>query len=290
MITAQVVKELREKTGAGMMDCKKALSEANGDMDKAAGIIRNKGIAVAVKKAHRITSEGIVAVYVSEDNKSAGIIEVNCETDFVAANSKFTTIAKNLAKQAALTDATSIEQFTLEKYIVDGSTTVKDTMTALIARLGENMSIKRFEKLNAVSGVIQGYTHAGGRIGVVAQLACTQDSPVLLEIAKEAAMQIAATNPLFIDKTAVDEEILNKKRDSYKTEAISEGKPEKIIEKIVAGKIQKYIKEVCLLEQAWVKNPDLTIAKYLQEKSEELGAPVSIVRYIRFEKGDGIEK
>jgi len=152
------------------------------------------------------------------------------------------------------------------------------------------MSIRRFGKLAAVSGIIQGDTHAGGRIGVVVQLACVQDSPALLEIAKETAMQIAASNPLFIDKTAIDQEALGKKRESYRIEAISEGKPQKIIEKIVEEKIQKYIKEVCLLEQAWVKNQDLTIEKYLQEKSKEVGAPVSIVRYIRFEKDDGIGK
>lgn len=290
MITAQMVKELREKTGAGMMDCKKALGEAKGDMDKASGIIRKKGMAVAVQKADRITAEGIVEVYVSDDNKCAGIVEFNCETDFVAANSEFITLAKNLARQAAVTNATNTKEFMEENYIADADRIVKEAVTALIAKLGENMSVRKFEKFTTEDNIIQSYIHGGGRIGAVVELDCTGDSPVLLEVARVVAMQVAAANPLYLDQVVIDEDVVKQKRESYKFEALNEGKPENIAEKVAEGKLRKYFKEVCLLEQQWVKNPDHTIAKYLQEKSKEAGAPISIVRYVRYERGEGIKK
>jgi len=290
MITAQMVKEIREKTGAGIMACKKALSEAKGDMDKASEIIRKKGVIVAVNKADRVTAEGIVEIYVADDNKSAGIVELNCETDFVAANNEFITLAKNLAKQAALTTASNIDDFVDERCIVDASTTIKENVTALIAKLGENMSVRRFENFSVTNNIIQGYVHGGGRIGSIVELVCTINNSTLIEIAKTLAMQVVATNPLFLDKNSLDEEALNKKREGYKVEAFNEGKPKKIIEKIVEGKTQRYLKEVCLVEQVWVKNPDYTIKKYLEEKSKEIGAIISIVRFVRFERGDGMEK
>jgi elongation factor Ts len=290
MITAQVVKELREKTGAGMMDCKKALSEANGEMEKAIEILREKGLAAAAKKAGRVAAEGIVEVYISEDNKKAGIVEFNCETDFVAANEEFVKLAKDLAKQASLTSATSIEEFIEEKYISDDSKSIKDIVTELIAKLGENMNVRRFEKLAVENGVVQSYIHGGGRIGVAVELACDAKSAVLLEIAKDVAMQVAAANPLFLDRNQVDTESLDKEKEIYRVQALNEGKPEKIVEKMVEGRVQKYFKEVCLVEQVWVKNPDYTITKYLQEKSKEVGAPISITKYVRFERGEGIEK
>ena len=290
MITAQMVKEIREKTGAGIMACKKALSEAKGDMDKASEIIRKKGVIVAVNKADRVTAEGIVEIYVADDNKSAGIVELNCETDFVAANNEFITLAKNLAKQAALTTASNIDDFVGEKCIADASTTIKENVTALIAKLGENMSVRRFENFSVTNNIIQGYVHGGGRIGSIVELVCTINNSTLIEIAKTLAMQVVATNPLFLDKNSLDEEALNKKREGYKVEAFNEGKPKKIIEKIVEGKTQRYLKEVCLVEQVWVKNPDYTIKKYLEEKSKEIGAIISIVRFVRFERGDGMEK
>lgn len=290
MITAQVVKELREKTGAGMMDCKKALSEANGDMEKAIEILREKGLAAAAKKAGRVAAEGIVEVYISEDNKKAGIVEFNCETDFVAANEEFVKLAKDLAKQASLTSSTSIEDFIEEKYISDDSKSIKDIVTELIAKLGENMNVRRFEKLAVENGVVQSYIHGGGRIGVAVELACDAKSAVLLEVAKDVAMQVAAANPLFLDRNQVDTESLDKEKEIYRVQALNEGKPEKIVEKMVEGRVQKYFKEVCLVEQVWVKNPDYTITKYLQEKSKEVGAPISITKYVRFERGEGIEK
>ena len=290
MITAQIVKELRERTGAGMMDCKKALSQTDGDMDKAVEYLREKGLAAAAKKAGRIAAEGLVETFVSEDKKVAGIVEFNCETDFVCANADFAEIAKNLAKQASKTSATTVEEFVEEKYIADETVAVKDVVTALIAKLGENMNVRRFAKFNVATGAVQSYIHGGGRIGVVVEVACEKESNVLLEVAKDVAMQVAAANPLYLDRTSVDAEVLDKEREIYKVQAINEGKPEKIVDKMVEGRIQKYLKEICLVDQMWVKNPDLTITKYLQEKSKEVGAPITIARYVRFERGEGIEK
>jgi elongation factor Ts len=290
MVSAQVVKELRERTGAGMMDCKKALSETNGDMDKAVEILRERGLAAAAKKAGRTAAEGVVETYVSEDYKHAGIVEFNCETDFVAANEDFTTIAKNLAKQAAVTSAANIEEFIEEKYIADESMSIKDTVTALIAKLGENMNVRRFEKFSVEKGAIQSYIHGGGRIGVLVELSSEAQNSVLLEVAKDVAMQVAAVNPLFLDRNSVDQETLEKEKEIYRVQALNEGKPEKIVEKMVEGRVQKYYKEVCLVDQVWVKNPDYTITKYLQEKGKEVGAPITITRYARYERGEGIEK
>ena len=290
MITAQAVKELRERTGAGMMDCKKALSETNGDMEKAIEFLREKGLAAAAKKAGRVAAEGTVETYISEDLKSAGIVEFNCETDFVAANEDFTNMAKNLARQAASSASNSVEEFVEEKYIADSNLTVKDAATALIAKLGENMNVRRFTKFSVEKGLIQSYIHGGGRIGVIVELGCDVQNEVVREVAKDVAMQVAAANPLFLDRTAVDQDALEKEKEIYRVQALNEGKPEKIVEKMVEGRVQKYYKEVCLVEQVWVKNSDYTITKYLQEKSKEVGATISINRYVRYERGEGIEK
>lgn len=290
MITAQMVKELREITGAGMMDCKKALSESNGDVEKAIEILREKGLSAAAKKAGRVAAEGLVCTYISEDKKNGTIIEVNCETDFVAANEEFKNLAENLAKQVANTTATTVEELLEEKYIADENNTVKDILTNLIAKLGENMSIRRFEKFALENGAIQSYIHGGGRIGVLVKLECEKESPVLSEVARDVAMHVAAANPLFLNKDFVDKETLDKEREIYRVQALNEGKPEKIVDKMVEGRVQKYFKEACLVEQVWVKNPDYTITKYLQEKSKEVGSEMKITAFVRFERGEGIEK
>jgi elongation factor Ts len=290
MITAQLVKELREKTGAGMMDCKKALTETNGDLEKAVEVLREKGLAAAAKKSGRIAAEGVVANYISEDLKKAALVEFNCETDFVAANDEFLAIANNIAKQAADTTATTVEEFVEEKYIADTNVTIKEAVTALIAKLGENMNVRRFEKFAVANGVIQAYTHGGGRIGVVVQLNSDVQNDVVAGVAKDIAMHVAAANPLYLDKNSVDTEAIEKEREIYKVQALNEGKPEKIVDKMVEGRIQKYYKEVCLVDQVWVRNPDYTISKYLQEKSKEVGSTISIAKYVRFERGEGIEK
>ena len=289
MITAQSVKELREKTGAGMMDCKKALTEAQGDMEKAIEILREKGLAAAAKKAGRVAAEGIVKTYISEDSKSAGIVELNCETDFVAANEEFVNFATRLAEMASVSSATTVEEFVTEKY--DANSTVSEALTALIAKLGENMTVRRFEKFNVANGVVESYIHGGGRIGVVVELNCEADNTaVLKEVAKDVCMQVAAANPAFLSREDVDAEALEKEKEIYRVQALNEGKPENIVEKMVMGRIQKYYKEVCLLDQAWVKDGDKSISKYLQEKSKEVGSPITINKFVRFERGEGIEK
>ena len=290
MISASMVKELRERTGAGMMDCKRALTETDGDLDRAVELLREKGLAAAAKKAGRIAAEGLVYTYISEDMKVGSVVEVNCETDFVADNEEFVALTKNVAKQASLTTATTIEEFVSEKYIADESITITDAVTSLIAKLGENMSVRRFEKFSIENGVVQSYIHGGGRIGVLVELACEKHDDVLLQIAKDVAMQIAAASPLFLDNTCVDTATLESEKEIFRVQAINEGKPEKIVEKMVMGRVNKYYKEVCLLEQVWVKNADYTITKYLQEESKKLGAEITVTRFARFERGEGIEK
>ncbi|MCG4578990.1 translation elongation factor Ts [Clostridium cochlearium] len=290
MITAKMVKELREITGAGMMDCKKALTETNGDTEKAIEVLREKGLAAAAKKSGRIAAEGIVETYISEDQKSASIVEVNCETDFVAANEEFKALVTNIAKQAVNTKATDVETFVDEKYIGSEEGTIKDAVTALVAKLGENMSVRRFKKLSVENGIIESYIHGDGKIGVLVKLECEKESEVLNEVAKDIAMQVAAVNPPFLDRTFVDEETLEKEREIYRVQALNEGKPEKIVEKMVEGRINKYYKENCLVEQVWVRNSDYTIEKYVKEKSKEIGADIKVADFVRFEKGEGIEK
>ncbi|HAK43401.1 MAG TPA: elongation factor Ts [Clostridium sp.] len=290
MITAAMVKELRDRTGSGMMDCKKALSETNGDMEKAVEVLREKGLAAATKKAGRIAAEGIVTTYISEDMKIGSVVEVNCETDFVAANDDFKALAANVAKMAATTTVTTVEELLAEKYVGNESVTLQDAVTALIAKLGENMSVRRFEKFAVDNGIIQSYIHGNGKIGVLVQLACEKQDEVLKTVAKDVAMQVAAANPLFLNKDQVDNESLEKEKEIYRVQALNEGKPENIVEKMVMGRISKYYKEVWLVDQVWVKNGDYTISKYLQEEGKKLGASMDVVKFARFERGEGIEK
>ena len=286
MITAKSVKELRDKTGAGMMDCKKALTETNGDVEKAIEVLREKGLAAAAKKAGRTAAEGIVKTFVSEDGKNASIVEVNCETDFVAANEEFVNFAEKVAELAANTSVNTVEELLNEKL---GDATVQETLTALVAKLGENMTVRRFEKLSVENGAIESYIHGGGRIGVLVEVSTEGDSKVAKEVAKEICMQVAAANPLFLNRDSVDQEALEKEKEIYRVQALNEGKPEKIVEKMVMGRIQKYFKEVCLVDQIWVKDGDKTITKLLEEKSKEAGAPISVTKFVRYERGEGIE-
>ncbi|MEW8957125.1 translation elongation factor Ts [Clostridium sp.] len=290
MISAKAVKELRERTGAGMMDCKKVLTETNGDMDKAVELLREKGLAAAAKKAGRIAAEGVIATYVSEDKKTAGIVEVNCETDFVAINEDFINFANNLAKMASLTSNTEVEALVEEKYIADETKTVKEFLTELIAKIGENMNVRRFVKFNVENGTIASYIHGGGRIGVLTKVECEKESPITEGVAKDLAMQVAAANPLYLDETSVDQEAIEKEKEIFRVQALNEGKPENIVDKMVVGRVKKYLKEICLVDQVWVKNGDYTITKLLQEKSKEVGAEMKVTSFVRFERGEGIEK
>jgi elongation factor Ts len=290
MITAQMVKDLRERTGAGMMDCKKALSETNGDPEKAIEYLREKGLAAAAKKAGRVAAEGLVMAYISEDKKVGSLVEVNCETDFVAANEDFVSLVTNVAKQASTSSSNTVEEFVNEQYITDKDIKVQDAVTALIAKLGENMNVRRFTNFSVENGVIESYIHGGGRIGVLVKLNCEKQDEVLYTVAKDIAMQVAASNPLFLSREFVDADTIEKEKEIYRVQALNEGKPEKIVEKMVEGRVQKYYKEVCLVDQVWVKDPELTIAKYLQQKSKEIGSTITVGGFVRFERGEGIEK
>lgn len=288
MISAKVVKELREMTGAGMMECKKALTKTDGDIEKAVEFLREKGLASAAKKAGRVAAEGLVKTYVTEDGKNASIVEVNCETDFVALNEQFVQFTENLAKLVITSSATTVEELLAEKF--DGEKTVQETLTNLIATLGENMTVRRFKKFSVEKGAIQGYVHGGGRIGVIVEAVCDTESPVVTEVAKELCMQVAAANPLFLSEADVDQQSIEKEKEIYRVQALNEGKPEKIVEKMVEGRIKKYYKEVCLLDQPWVKDGDKSISKLVAEKSKEVGSEITIKSFVRFERGEGIEK
>jgi len=286
-ITAQLVKELREITGSKMMDCKKALVETDGNIEKAVEFLREKGLADAAKKSGRVAAEGIVKTYITDDKKSGAVLEFNCETDFVAISEGFVAFADKLAKIAVETSVTTVEELLNEKF--EGEVTVSESLKALIAKLGENMTVRRFTKFSVEKGIVKSYIHGEGRIGVLVEVACDKDSEIVEEVAKDVCMQIAAANPLFLGKDAVDTESMEKEKEIYRVQALNEGKPENIVEKMVNGRIQKYFKEVCLLEQPWVKDGDKSITKLLDEKAKEVGSPITVTRFVRYERGEGIE-
>ncbi len=284
--TAKDVAALREKTSCGMMDCKKALTETNGDMEKAVEFLREKGLAAAAKKAGRVAAEGIVSSYVSEDSKVGVIIEVNSETDFVAKNDDFQAFVKNCAAAVAKNGVSTVEELLASKY--DDSLTVEKMLQEKILTIGENLKIRRFEKYE---GVVETYIHGGGRIGVMVEFntdVASKDG--FKEYAKDICMQIAAVNPTFLKKEDVSTDTLDKEREILLAQAINEGKPQNIAEKMVAGRIAKYYKENCLIEQVFVKNNDIDVAKHTANVASELGGKIEIVKFTRYEKGEGIEK
>ncbi len=278
MITASQVKDLREKTGAGMMDCKKVLTETDGDMEKAIELLRERGIAKAAKKSDRIAAEGLVTAFVTDDGKIGAVAEVNAETDFVAKNEEFRTFAADVAKQVALKNPKDVEDLLAQKFIEDETKTVNEVLTNKIATIGENMSIRRFERFET-TGLVEKYIHGDGKIGVLVELE-NGDS----ELAKDICMQIAAAKPEYLNKEAVPAERLDKEMEILKAQAMNEGKPEAIAEKMVQGRVQKFYSEICLVEQEFVKNPDQKIKDLLASKNAK------VVRFARFEKGEGIEK
>lgn len=290
MITAQMVKDLREKTGAGMMDCKKALNETNGNMDEAVEFLRKNGEAKAVKKAGRIAAEGIVMADVVDD-KAAAIVEVNSETDFVAKNDEFKDFVANVVKQALATSSADMDAFLAETWVADASQTVKDALVAKIARIGENLNIRRFEKLES-DGCIVSYIHGGGRIGVLVDADTDVVNDEVKKCLRNVAMQIAAMTPKYVSREEVSQEYLDKEKEILLAQAKQENpnKPENIIEKMIIGRLNKELKEVCLLDQVYVQDGDLTVGKYVEKVAKENGANLSIKRFIRFETGEGIEK
>ena len=278
MVTASQVKDLREKTGAGMMDCKKVLTETDGDMEKAIELLRERGIAKAAKKSDRIAAEGLVDAYVTEDGKVGAVVEVNAETDFVAKNDEFKNFVKDVAKQIAETNPASVEDLLNSKSIVETDKTVNEVLTNKIATIGENMSIRRFARYES-SGLVSKYIHGEGKIGVLVEIENGNE-----ELAKDICMQIAAAKPEFLDRESVPAQRVEKEMEILKAQAMNEGKPAEIAEKMVQGRIGKFYSEICLVEQEFVKNPDMKIKQLLDAS----GAKVDC--FTRFEKGEGIEK
>lgn len=294
-ITASMVKELRELTGAGMMDCKKALGETNGDMDAAVEYLRKNGQAKAEKKANRIAAEGICKVATDGDKKAA-VVEVNSETDFVAKNEKFQTFVAAVAEQALSTEAADMEAFMAEKWTADPSKTIQEELVAQIATIGEKLSIRRFEKVVAENGCVVTYTHGGGRIGVIIEAATDVVNDAIKEALNNIAMQIAALNPKYITADEISDEYKQHEEEILRAQIMNDPKesqkPEKVIDGMIKGRLNKEFKEICLMDQVYVKAEDgkQTVAKYLEQVSKENGASVSIAKFVRFETGEGMEK
>ena len=289
-ITAALVKELRERTQAGMMDCKKALMENDGDMDKAIDWLREKGLAQAAKKAGRIAAEGAVVQYITECGKVGAVVEVNCETDFVAKTDNFMNFANSVAKHVALANPADIESLNAQKFVDDESKTIENMISDATVAIGEKISIRRFARYET-TGLVSSYIHMGGKVGVLVELATTAgDNEAVKELAHDLCLQIAAAKPEAVRREEVNSENLEKEREIYRVKALESGKPEKIVDKIVEGQIEKYYKEVCLLEQVFVKDGDKTIKGLVAEVAKAAGAPIDVVRYARFERGEGIEK
>lgn len=293
-ITAGMVKELREMTGAGMMDCKKALTATDGDMDKAIEFLREKGLATAQKKAGRIAAEGIVMVKVSEDGKKAVAVEVNAETDFVAKNEKFQNYVSQVADQALDTEAADIEGFLAEPWKFDTTETVAEELAHQIATIGENMNIRRFSQVKEENGFVASYTHMGGKIGVLVDVETDVVNDAIREMAKNVAMQAAALKPLYTNESEVDPAYIEHEKEILTTQAKNE-KPDandKIINGMVMGRIKKELKEICLMDQVYVKAEDgkQAVGKYVEEVAKANGAKITIKGFVRFETGEGIEK
>ncbi len=294
-ITAAMVKELRETTGAGMMDCKKALTATDGNMDEAIEYLRKNGQAKAEKKASRIAAEGLTTV-VLKDDQTAAIVEVNSETDFVAKNETFRDFVTAVATQVLDTDTTDLDTFLAEAWNEDASKTVKDALVEKIAVIGENLKIRRFEKVVAGEGCVVSYVHGGGRIGVIVEAKTDVVNDVVKEALTNIAMQIAAMNPQYVSRDEISPEYIAHEKEIMLAQIMNDPKesqkPEKVINGIIEGRVSKELKEICLVDQVYVRAEDgkQSVAKYLQEVSKQVGTNVSVKRFVRFETGEGIEK
>ena len=295
-ITAAMVKELREISGAGMMDCKKALTATEGDMDKAMEFLREKGLATAQKKASRIAAEGIVMLKVTEDGKNAVAVEVNAETDFVAKNEKFQGYVAQVAEQALETSAADIDAFLAEAWKFDTTKTVNEALAGQVAVIGENMKIRRFQKVVEAEGFVASYTHMGGKIGVLVDVVTDVVNDEIKEMAKNVAMQVAALNPKYTNRSEVSEEYIAHEKEillaQIQNDPKESQKPEKVIEGMINGRINKELKEICLLDQVYVKAEDgkQSVEKYVAEVAKANGANITIKGFVRYETGEGIEK
>ena len=295
-VTAAMVKELREMTGAGMMDCKKALAATDGDMDKAVEFLREKGLAGAEKKAGRIAAEGIVATALTEDEKKAVVVEVNAETDFVAKNAKFQAYVAQVAAQALTTTAADMDAFMEEKWAADETLTVKEALSSQISIIGENMNIRRFKQVVEENGVVVSYIHAGGRIGVLVDVETSVVNDAVKEMGKNIAMQIAALNPKYTSRDEVSADFIEHEKSILMAQIQNDpkeaSKPEKVIQGMIQGRINKEMKEICLLDQTYVKAEDLkqSVAQYVAQVAKENGANITVKGFVRFETGEGLEK
>ena len=293
-ITAGMVKELREMTGAGMMDCKKALTATDGDMDKAVEFLREKGLATAQKKASRVAAEGLCKTLVSADEKNAVVVEVNSETDFVAKNEKFQDYVAQVAEAAMETSAATTEEFLAQPWKFDTTKTVQEALAGQVAVIGENLQIRRFAKVSEENGFVASYTHMGGKIGVLVDVETDVINDAVKEMAKNVAMQAAALKPLYTNRNEVSQDYIDHEKEILTVAAKNE-KPdanEKIINGMVMGRINKELKEICLLDQVYVKAEDgkQSVAKYVEEVAKANGAKITIKSFVRFETGEGIEK
>ena len=295
-ITAAQVKELREMTGAGMMDCKKALTATEGDMDKAVEFLREKGLATAQKKASRVAAEGLCKTLVADDAKSAVVVEVNAETDFVAKNEKFQNYVADVAAQALTTAAADIDAFLAEPWALDTTKSVKEALAAQIAVIGENMNIRRFAQMKEENGFIASYTHMGGKIGVLVDVETDVVNDEIKEMAKNVAMQVAALKPQYTSDSEVDESYIAHEKEILMAQIMNDPKesqkPEKVIQGIVTGRIKKELKEICLLDQVYVKAEDgkQSVGAYVAQVAKANGANITIKGFTRYETGEGIQK
>ncbi len=295
-VTAKMVKELREMTGAGMMDCKKALTATDGDMDKAVEWLREKGLATAQKKSGRIAAEGLAMVKVSEDGKKAVAVEVNSETDFVAKNEKFQAYVAEVADQAMDTTAADIDAFLAEPWKADTTKTVNEALAAQIAVIGENMKIRRFAQVSEDAGFVASYTHMGGKIGVLVDVVTDVVNDAVKEMAKNVAMQVAALKPQYTSDAEVCEDYIAHEKEillaQIKNDPKESQKPEKVIQGMIQGRIKKELKEICLLDQVYVKAEDgkQSVSQYVAQVAKENGANITIKGFVRYETGEGIEK
>ena len=292
-VTAQLVKELREMTGAGMMDCKKALVETDGDIDKAVEVLREKGLGKAAKKADRVAAQGLVATKVAESGDKAAIIEVNAETDFVAKNEDFVEFVQKLNELVLEGSFESVDEFEASKF--DGDTTVKEELTEKIATIGENMNIRRFESLGAADCVYASYVHGNGKIAVLVEMKTDAAASEVMELGKDVAMQVASMNPAYNTREDVDADYIAREKEIILKQALNENeqaakpKPEEIVTKIAEVRLNKQLKEVCLQEQAFVKDSSMTVAEYINSKAKEIGKDVKVTKTVRYEVGEGIE-
>ena len=295
-VTAKMVKDLREMTGAGMMDCKKALAATDGDMDKAVEFLREKGLAGAEKKAGRIAAEGIVDTTMTADEKKAVIVEVNAETDFVAKNAKFQAYVAQVAAQALTTTAADMDAFMDEKWAADESLTVKEALSSQISIIGENMSIRRFKQVTEENGFVASYIHAGGRIGVLLDVQTDVVNDAVKEMAKNVCMQVAALNPKYTSRNEVSADFIEHEKSILMAQIQNDpkeaSKPEKVIQGMIQGRINKEMKEICLLDQVYVKAEDgkQSVAQYVAQVAKENGANIELKSFVRFETGEGLEK